>query len=98
MSFNIHSILTNKYYTITSNTVETYRVQTSSATKVVGVQIPNVHGVDKAVNPNFQTEEQVKKEAMPKAISELSTQLQTASPVHPIRRPKMEQKRVCHTR
>ena len=56
ISFNIHSILTGKYYTITSNKVETYGVQTRSATKAIGVQMPKVHGIDKAVNPKLKPE------------------------------------------
>ena len=72
--FNIHSILASQYYTISSNIAETYKVQSTSATKADGAQMPKVHGVDKAVNPNLKPEIQVKRAGMHKPVSKPSVQ------------------------
>ena len=67
ISFHIHSILTYKCITISSN--KEPGIQTRSVTKVAWVQMPKMHGVNKAVKPNFKPVEQVQREGMPKAIS-----------------------------
>ena len=55
MLFNIHSIMSNQYYTIANDIVESYRVQTRSAMKTTGVQMPKVYGAEEEVHPNLNT-------------------------------------------
>ena len=57
ISFNMHSILHNKYYNIGNS--EKYLVQSRSQTKSNGIKLSEVHGISKSLDPNIQPEKQV---------------------------------------
>ena len=50
ISFNSHSILTEHNYSFFNLPTETYKAVTRFQTKVLGNQMPKVHGVDKVVD------------------------------------------------
>ena len=58
ISFNMKSVLQNKYYNINENE-EKYVVQTRSQTKASGVQLPEVHGSRKRLDPHKIPENQL---------------------------------------
>ena len=51
ISFNMKSVLQDKYYNV-SETEEKYMVQTRLQTKASGVQLPEVHGSKKRLDPH----------------------------------------------
>ena len=57
ISFNMKSVLQDKYYNVGENE-EKYMVQTRSQTKVSGVQLPEVHGSRKRLDPHRIPEKQ----------------------------------------
>ena len=57
ISFNIRSVLHDKYYNVSKNE-EKYMVQTRSQTKASGVQLPEVHGSRKGLDPHKKPENQ----------------------------------------
>ena len=59
ISFNMYSILQEKYYNIGNS--ERYLVQTWSQVKSSGIKLSVVHGVCKSLDPNKQPEKQVTK-------------------------------------
>ena len=57
ISFNIRSVLQDKYYSL-DREKEKYMVQTRSQTKASGVQLPEVHGSRKGLDPHKIPEKQ----------------------------------------
>ena len=57
ISFNMRSVLQDKYYNIDKDR-EKYMVQTRSQTKASGVQLPEVHGSRKRLDPHKIPEKQ----------------------------------------
>ena len=57
ISFNMKSVLQDKYYNVSENE-EKYMVQTRSQTKASGVQLPEVHGSRKGLDPHKKPENQ----------------------------------------
>ena len=57
ISFNMKSVLQDKYYKVSENE-EKYMVQTRSQTKASGVQLPEVHGSRKRLDPHRIPEKQ----------------------------------------
>ena len=57
ISFNIRSVLQDKYYSL-DGVKEKYMVQTRSQTKASGVQLPEVHGSRKGLDPHKIPEKQ----------------------------------------
>ena len=57
VSFNMKSVLQDKYYNVSENE-EKYMVQTRSQTKASGVQLPEVHGSRKRLDPHRIPEKQ----------------------------------------
>ena len=53
ISYNMHKVLHEKYYNIDS-----YLVQTRSQVRFSGIQLPEVHGVRKNIDPNIKPEKQ----------------------------------------
>ena len=51
ISFNMRSVLQDKYYNVSTNK-EKYMVQTRSQIKASGVQLPEVHGSKKRLDPH----------------------------------------------
>ena len=51
ISFNLRSVLQEKYYNIEGEK-ERYMIQTRSQTKASGVQLPEVHGTRKGLDPH----------------------------------------------
>ena len=58
ISFNMKSVLQDKYYNINKNK-DRYMVQTRSQTKASGVQLPEVHGSRKRLGPHRIPEKQI---------------------------------------
>ena len=65
--FNMQNVLQSRYYNMGEKEKGKYLVQTRSQAKLSGITLPEVHGVDKGINPNIRPEKQVIK---PKIISE----------------------------
>ena len=57
ISFNMKLVLQDKYYNVSENE-EKYMVQTRSQTKANGVQLPEVHGSRKRLDPHRIPEKQ----------------------------------------
>ena len=57
ISFNIKSVLQDKYYNVNEDE-EKYMVQTRSQTKASGVQLPEMHGLRKRLDPHKILEKQ----------------------------------------
>ena len=58
ISFNMKSVLQDKYYSNNGENVDKYMVQTRSQTKASGVQLPEVHGSRKRLDPHRIPEKQ----------------------------------------
>ena len=62
ISFNLRDILQNRYYRIKSNKLgDKYMVHTRSQAKASGVNLPEVYGVDKGLDPHKRPERQTVK-------------------------------------
>ena len=59
ISFYMKAILKDRYYNIGNES--RYIAQTHSQAKDSGIKLPEVHGVDKGINPNIKPERQVLK-------------------------------------
>ena len=59
ISFDMKAILKDRYYNI-GNEIR-YLVQTHSQAKDRGIKLPEVHSVDKGINPDIKPERQVLK-------------------------------------
>ena len=57
ISFNLRTVLQDKYYNIEEEK-ERYMIQTRSQTKASGVQLPEVHGTRKGLYPHKILEKQ----------------------------------------
>ena len=58
ISFNLRAVLQDKYYNL-GGEKETYMIQTRSQTKASGVQLPEVHGTRKGLDPHKIPEKQL---------------------------------------
>ena len=63
ISFDMQAILKDRYYNIGSN--NKYLIQMHSQAKASAVKLPEVHGVDKGVDPNIKPERQMLKSPEP---------------------------------
>ena len=63
ISFDMQAILKDRYYNVGSD--NKYLIQMCSEARTSGVKLPEVHGVDKCVNPNIKPERQVLKSPNP---------------------------------
>ena len=72
ISFNMYSILQEKYYNIGNS--ERYLGQTQSQAKSSGIKLPEVHSVSKSLDPNIQPEKQVAKPLV-KEISQVKSRI-----------------------
>ena len=61
ISFNLQNVLHSRYFNLSKRKEGKYLVQTKSQAKSNGITLPEVHGVDKGVDPNIQPEKQVMK-------------------------------------
>ena len=59
ISFNMQNILQSKYYNIDKSKDGKYLVQTRSQGKSSSIPLPEVHKVDKGIDPNIRLEKQV---------------------------------------
>ena len=57
ISFNVRSVLQDKYYSLEEES-EKYMIQTRSQTKASGAQLPEVHGSRKGLDPHKKPENQ----------------------------------------
>ena len=56
ISFNMQNILQTRYYNIDEKEQGIYLVQTRSQTKYSGIILPEVHGINKGIDPNIRLE------------------------------------------
>ena len=61
LSFDMQAILRDRYYYIEQEKESKYLVQTWPQAKTSGIKLPEVHGVDKGVDPNVKPEKQILK-------------------------------------
>ena len=61
ISFNMQDVLLSKYYDISKEKIGNYLVQTRSQAKSSSIRLPDVHSIDKGLDPNVLPEEQVMK-------------------------------------
>ena len=54
----MHNVLQTRYYNINERKEGKYLVQTRSQAKSSGITLPEVHGVDKGIDPNILPEKQ----------------------------------------
>ena len=59
ISFNMQNVLQTRYYIIGEREQGKYLVQTRSQAKSSGIILPDVHGIDKGIDPNIRLEKQV---------------------------------------
>ena len=59
ISFNMKSVLQDKYYSNNSENIDRCMVQTRSQTKASGVELPEVHGSRKGLDPHRIPERQI---------------------------------------
>ena len=59
--FNMQEVLYVNYYNIHENEQKRYMIQTTSQARIIGTILPNVHSVDKGVDPNIQPGKQINK-------------------------------------
>ena len=57
--FNIQNVLQTRYYYIGDREQGKYLVQTRSQTNTSGIILPEVHSIDKGIDPNIRLEKQV---------------------------------------
>ena len=55
----MQNILQSRYYNIGERKEEKYSVQTGSQAKSIGITLPEIHGIDKGIDPNIRLEKQV---------------------------------------
>ena len=61
ISFDMQNIVQSKYYNIGERKEGKYLVQTRPQAKSSGITLPEVHGIDKGIDPNIRPEKQVVK-------------------------------------
>ena len=61
ISFSMQNVLHSRYYNIGERKKGKYLVQTRLQAKSSGITLPEVHGVDKGIDPKTQPEKQVMK-------------------------------------
>ena len=59
ISFDMQAILKDKYYNVGSDS--RYLIQMCSQAKASGIKLPEVHSVDKGINPAIKPERQILK-------------------------------------
>ena len=75
ISFDMRNILQERYYRIKSRRVEDkYMVQTRSQAKASGVNLQEIHGVDKGLDPHIRPERQMVKPTV--------TQTEVGTPIY----------------
>ena len=60
ISFNMQNMLQTRYYNTGERAEGKYLVHTRSQTKPSGIILPEVHGIDKGIDPNIRPEEVIK--------------------------------------
>ena len=71
ISLNMQHMQTG-YYNIGEREQGKYLVQTRSQTKSSGIMLPEVHGIDKGIDPNIRLEKQVIKPAISPEAKDIS--------------------------
>ena len=67
ISFDTQAILKDRYYNVGSD--NKYLIQTHSQAKASGIKLPEVHSVDKGIDPNIKPERQMLKSPDPAILS-----------------------------
>ena len=65
ISFNLRTVLQDKYYNLKEEDKERCMIQTRSQTKASGVQLPEVHGTRKGLDPHKIPEKQLQSVVKP---------------------------------
>ena len=73
--FNVQNILQSKYYSIGEREEGKYLVQTRLQAKSSGITLPEVHGVDKGMDPKIRLEKHI--------IKPISSEVKSVSPIKP---------------
>ena len=58
ISFNMYTMLHTRYYNIMEREQGKYLVHTRSQAKTSGIILPEVHGIDKGIDPNVRLQSQ----------------------------------------
>ena len=61
ISFDMKTILNDRYYNVEEEEESIYLIQTQSQTKDSGIKVPEVHGTKKGVDPNLRPKWLVRK-------------------------------------
>ena len=61
MSFDMQAILRDRYYNVGHEKESRYLIQTECQAKTSGIKLPEVHGVDKGVDPSVKPDKQTLK-------------------------------------
>ena len=61
ISFDIQAILRHRYYNVGQEKESRYLIQMQPQAKTSGIILPEVHGVDKGVDPGVKPEKQILK-------------------------------------
>ena len=61
ISFDMQAILRDRYYNVGQEKDSRYLIQTWSQAKTSGIKLPEVHRIDKGVDPNVKPEKQILK-------------------------------------
>ena len=61
ISFDMQAILRDRYYNVGQEKESRYLIQTQSHSKTSGIKLPEVHGVDKGIDPSVKPEKQILK-------------------------------------
>ena len=72
ISFNMKNILQSSYYNISEREQGNYLVQTRLQAKSSGITLPEVHGIDKGIEPNIRMEKQVIKPIITSEVKSVS--------------------------
>ena len=76
ISFNMQNILHSRYYNINERKEGKYLVQAKLQARSSGITVPEVHGVDKGIDPNILLEKQAIKPI-------ISSEIKGASQIKP---------------
>ena len=63
ISFDMQALLGDRYYNVGQEKESRYLIQTQSQAKTSGIKLPEVHGINKGVDPSVKPEKQILKPA-----------------------------------
>ena len=72
ISFNMQNVLKTRYYNVSKKEQGKYLVQTRAQAKSSGLTFPEVHDIDKGIDPNIRLEKQVIKPIITSEVKGIS--------------------------